>query len=90
MTSVPVFGTTANMEPAASVISKAGGLSAIAKACERSEKTVRKWLLPIEKRGTGGLIPSKCQAPILEASDRNGWGIKPEDLVARPSEVAAE
>lgn len=55
-----------NLTPADIVIEAFGGVSATARKIGRSRGAVCKWTLPLSRQGTGGRIPSKARAKILE------------------------
>lgn len=66
------------LEPAHSIIRLCGGFEAVAKMTGRSEIRVRRWTYTKEKGGTGGLIPTDCQEPLLLAAQERGIPLKPE------------
>lgn len=70
------------LDPAYGVIirfSKTGQvMQAVAKVAEitgRTESWVYRWMLPKERGGTGGLIPSKDQKTIFEYARRTKMGL---------------
>lgn len=68
------------MEPAQSIISKCGGPEVVAAWTGAHVTRVRRWTYPKERGGTGGLVPSKWQGPLLAAAVANGIGLTPADF----------
>lgn len=66
------------MEPAKTIIEICGGFDAVAEMVGRHQTRVRRWTYPRDKGGTGGLIPSDMQAPLLEAARKRGIKLKPD------------
>jgi hypothetical protein len=62
-------------QPAASVISVMGGLSAVANAAEVSVTSVQRWRLPSSKGGTGGIIPAKYHKRLIEHAASQGLAL---------------
>lgn len=59
-------------EPAAQIISKLGGLTAVAKAADVTPTSVQRWRLPSEKGGTGGFIPRKYHGALVTLAAAKG------------------
>lgn len=59
-------------EPANSIIIALGGIRPVAIAADTTETTVRRWRLPVESGGTGGFIPRKKHAALLDLADKMG------------------
>jgi hypothetical protein len=68
------------MEPASTIISICGGVAAVAEMVGRDETRVRRWTYPKDRGGTGGLVPSDCQQPLLEAARAKGLALTPENF----------
>jgi len=77
------------LEPARSVIAKAGGPAAVAGITGKTRSTVYRWMWPIESGGTGGLIPSDDQQTILAYAIEHGLKIKPSDFFVVASRSCA-
>lgn len=73
------------LEPAHTVITICGGYAETARMSGRSEVRVRRWAYPREKGGTGGLIPSDCQQPLLDAARAEGKDLRPEHFFVAPT-----
>lgn len=54
--------------------------SVVCRALKVSESTVWRWAQPVPK-GTGGLVPSRYHAPLLQLAADIGIVLTPEDLV---------
>lgn len=65
------------MEPAQTIITLCGGISAVAEMVGRSEIRVRRWTYPKDRGGTGGLIPSDLQERLLVAARQKGIDLQP-------------
>ena len=63
-----------HQSPAAVVTQAFGSSNALANALDIHASTAWRWL-------RGGLIPAEYHVPILDASDRIGLGLTPDDLV---------
>ena len=59
-------------EPANSIICLLGGIRPVAAAARTTETTVRRWRLPIASGGTGGFIPRKNFASLVEFARSQG------------------
>lgn len=70
----------ANLEPAHSLVRKAGGEDAIAQALGLAEITVYKWQYPKSRGGTGGVIPSTYHQRLMSWSNKNKKGLQPADF----------
>lgn len=70
--------------PAAKVIKAFGGFRPTALALDVDSAWVWHWLQPKDKKGTGGVVPSKHQAKILKLSNERGLGLTPADLIGEP------
>lgn len=77
-------------DPAYTVIKKLGGLENAALASGASESWVSRWRVSKDRRGTGGLIPSKYHSRILEWARENKKSLRPSDFFGAPSRRAPE
>lgn len=67
---------------AARIIEKCGGHRAVAEMVGAHVSRVHRWTYPKERGGTGGLIPSAQQAPLLAAARARGIPLEPADFFA--------
>lgn len=68
------------LDPAKSVIAKAGGAALVARITGKTRSTVYRWMWRIEDGGTGGIIPADDQQVILTYAIEHGIRIKPSDF----------
>ena len=76
------------------IIEKCGGHGVVAGICGVHITRVYRWTYPVEKGGTGGLIPTRHQTQLLKGARERGIDLKPEDffspeLTSRPFPAAA-
>lgn len=69
------------MEPAATVISRLGGEAKVSEITGRGLTAPYKWQYPIEKGGTGGLIPQRLHRVLLDYARANGIALSPADFL---------
>ena len=69
-----------SMTPAERVIKRCGGVAKTAAIVGRTQSVVHRWTYPKDKGGTGGTIPGKAQAKLLEAAARGEVDIRPDDF----------
>jgi len=67
------------LNPASGVIDKCGGVRRVAEWTGRSVSRVYRWTYPKTAGGTGGLVPSECQALILRRARHEGVDLVPDD-----------
>lgn len=72
--------------PAENVIAKCGGHQTVAEWLDVDLSRVYRWTYPRERGGTGGLIPSKHQLPLLERARLEGVPLEPADFLLTPPE----
>lgn len=77
------------LEPAKSVIAKAGGAAIVARITGKERSTVYRWMWPADQGGTGGLIPADDQQTILAYAIEHGLKIKPSDFFVGVSRSCA-
>ena len=70
--------------PAENVIAKCGGHQTVAEWLDVDLSRVYRWTYPRERGGTGGLIPSKHQRPLLERARLEGVQLEPADFLLDP------
>lgn len=68
------------LEPAHSLIKRAGGEAEVAKALGLSPITVYKWQYPKKDGGTGGLVPTTYHQRILDWGNDQGIGLEHKDF----------
>lgn len=68
-------------EPAATIVSKLGGPTAVASIVGVHRTRVSNWMRDRSSGGTGGVIPMKHVAKLLEYAKSNGVDIKAEDFI---------
>lgn len=68
--------------PAARVISVMGGVRETARALGISSSTVSRWQKPRDEGGTGGRVPTKHQAKLLDIARDRGVELTPAQLIA--------
>jgi hypothetical protein len=81
---------TEQLEPAKSIISRAGGVDAVAAITGRHRTRVYRWMYSTDRGGTGGEIPQKEARKILDHARKNGIELTADDFMpVRAPEVAA-
>lgn len=68
------------MNPASNIVSKLGGVPAVASALGVPNSTVLRWTYSKEKGGTGGVIPTKRQRQILNLAKERDVTVTPADF----------
>ena len=76
-------------EPANSIIIALGGIRPVAAAADTTETTVRRWRLPIESGGTGGYIPRKKHAALIDLAEQLGVQLTPTNFIEAPAKTEA-
>lgn len=66
--------------PAQTIIAKCGGAKVVAGLLNVRPSTVHRWSYPKSRRGTGGLIPTQRQRPLILAARSIGVELTPEDF----------
>lgn len=69
------------MEPAASIIKRLGGEAKVSEITGRAYTAPYRWQHPIEKGGTGGLIPQKLHRALLDHARANGIALSAADFL---------
>lgn len=75
--------TQVYLQPAASVIAKFGGARRLSELLGLDKSTVCQWRVPKARGGTGGLIPARHHAGLMDLGREVGVKIRPADLVKR-------
>lgn len=68
------------MQPARAVVEKLGGCRSVARTLKLSPSTISRWMTASEAKGTGGRIPQKYWAQILDAAASAGKPMDVKDL----------
>lgn len=71
------------------IIAKMGGARRLAALLGLSPATVYRWRYPVERGGTGGLIPSEYHQPVLDLAAVHTVDLRPEDFFDRPRPARA-
>ena len=74
----PANGTM--LQPATFIIDRCGGVSRVAKVLGLDVSRIVRFRMPREKGGTGGLIPAKHQAALLQHAKDAGIDLTPADF----------
>lgn len=69
------------MEPAATIIKRLGGEAKVSEITQRGVTAPYKWQYPVEKGGTGGLIPQRLHRTLLDYAAANGVELSPADFL---------
>ncbi|MBJ6986912.1 hypothetical protein H4N61_06370 [Devosia sp. MC521] len=74
------------LDPAKSVIAKAGGVDAVVSMTGNHISRVYRWMRPKDKGGTGGVIPHRSASSILRHAKASGLPITEADFFPSNSE----
>lgn len=80
------------MEPAATIIKLLGGEGKVSEITGRGLTAPYKWQYPIDRGGTGGLIPQRLHVKLLDYARAHGIELSPADFLPvhpQPSAPAA-
>lgn len=66
---------TQQLEPAKTIITAMGGVRATARICGCDASAVSRWMMPKERKGSGGLIPKAHWAKLLSHSRKHKLGV---------------
>jgi hypothetical protein len=69
-----------HLDPARYVIKRLGGVRAVAEIAGVDESTVRRWMMPREKKGSGGFIPVERAQVLLQWARENKIKLKADDF----------
>lgn len=67
---------------AQNIIDKCGGVRPISLWLKITTKSVYCWTYPKSKGGSGGLVPSKYQSPLLQKAVESGVNLSPNDFMS--------
>ncbi len=65
---------------AAAIIAKCQGHTTVAEICGVHVTRVYRWTYPVEKGGSGGVIPTRHQGQLLKGARERGIDLRPEDF----------
>lgn len=68
------------MEPARSIVESLGGVSAVARYLSITPGAVSKWCMPVRRKGTGGLIPSRHIPKLCALAGQLGKFLEPNSF----------
>lgn len=78
------------MENVASrIIAKCGGHQAVAEMVGVDVSRVHRWTYSRERGGTGGLIPTRHQATLMQEARERGLPLEPADFFPAEKEAVA-
>lgn len=69
-----------HLEPAKSIIAKAGGVETVAGITGKHISRIYRWMQPREKGGTGGVVPHDDATKLLQHAAATGVDLKPSDF----------
>lgn len=75
-------------DPADTIIRKFNGLTVVADVTGVTIHSVMRWRRPRELGGTGGLIPSRHIAPLMEYARMHALPVTADDFIATTGEAA--
>lgn len=70
------------MSVASDIIAKFGGVQKVADLTGLSATQIHRWTYERERGGTGGLVPTKHQQPLLDAARERGIDLSEADFFA--------
>jgi hypothetical protein len=77
-----------HLEPARSVIAKAGGVDAVASITGKHVSRIYRWMYAKDKGGTGGQVPYDDALKLLAHARVEGLSLDASDFFPVPHEVA--
>lgn len=81
--------TEEQLDPARTVIAKAGGVEAVVAVTGKHISRVYRWMRSKEKGGTGGIIPPGSANAILQHAQKTGLPISASDFFTPSQEERA-
>lgn len=72
---------------AANIVRKCGGHQAVAEMVGVNVSRVHRWTYDKSRGGTGGVIPTRHQAPLLAAARARGIPLEPADFFANETDT---
>ena len=73
-----------HLNPAKSIITKLGGVEAVADVTGKHVSRVYRWMYPRERGGTGGVIPHDDARKLMAAAADRGVEIDPAEFFEEP------
>ena len=74
------------LEPARTIIDMCGGVKALSQMINVAKSNVYRWSYPVERGGSGGMIPTRQQAKLLAAARAKGIDLRPEHFFPKAAE----
>jgi hypothetical protein len=71
-----------HLDPARSVIDRLGGVDVVARVTGKDRSRVYRWMYPMDRGGTGGLIPQRVIPGLLKYAEKNHIRLKAADFFA--------
>jgi len=68
------------LDPAAKIVTRLGGPSVVAKICGCSYTAPYRWQMPVNRGGTGGVIPQRHHHRLLRFAKRAEIKLRPVDF----------
>jgi hypothetical protein len=76
------------LDPAHTIIKRLGGEAIVAEVTGTAYTAPYRWQHPLEKGGTGGLIPQRHHSALLEFARQKGKALRAEDFIRLPDKSA--
>jgi hypothetical protein len=73
---------TKHLNPAKSIIERLGGVGVVSKITGKHLTRVYRWMYPVSRGGTGGLIPQTEFHKLLDNAKRRNIRLRPGDFMA--------
>ena len=74
-----------HLDPAKTIIERLGGVDAVARRTGKHISRIYRWMYPPERGGTGGVIPQREIAGLLEFAREEGIPLSPADFFETPA-----
>jgi hypothetical protein len=74
-----------HLDPAKSIIDKCGGADVVARVSGADRSRVYRWTYPVERGGTGGVIPTRRARKLLAWATANSIKLSPSEFLAVPA-----
>ena len=78
-----------HLDPAKTIIARLGGIKIVAEITGRDKSRVSRWMYPVERGGTGGLIPQREAVKLLQYAENHGVRLKAADFLQPPTPARA-
>lgn len=76
----PKNSSSVHLDPAASIIRRLGGVDIVARERKVDRTRVFRWMYPVERGGTGGVIPPRHIIPLMEFAEKRGKRLRRADF----------